>query len=209
MAKRVFLLFLICLFEVAIAPNFLTAGGPVAVKSPEFNDVLTVEPEPEVVEEPVVATVNAPAIVTAAPVAPVYVPPANNIAIAGQVIQINDVPDTSYDAGNFVNKYGANFLYGHNSWNVFGNLINVPVGGTFTVTYGGVVTNYRVDRIVIFEKNVATGQLQLNGAGNYMRRVANANFEGVQYNLSLMTCYGTAYGNGDASHRLVLFANAI
>ena len=92
---------------------------------------------------------------------------------------------------------------------MFGGLVNVPVGGTFTVAYNGLTTTYRVEKIVIFEKNTQNGLLQLNGVGNYMGRVAYGLFEGVQYNMSIMTCYGTSFGNGDASHRLVLFANAI
>ena len=141
--------------------------------------------------------------------APVYVAPGNNIAVAGRVIEIIDVADTTVDSGNHVNKYGARFLYGHNTASVFGGLTSLGIGSTFSVTYGGTATTYQVAKIVIFEKNAANGRLQLNGSGNYMRQVANAKNEGIQYSISLMTCYGTSYGNGDASHRLVIFANAI
>ena len=72
---------------------------------------------------------------------------------------------------------------------------------------GGVTRNYQVKQVVIFEKN--NDKLQLGGDGSYMGAVAKAKHAGVIYDLSLMTCYGTSYGNGDASHRLVLFASAI
>ena len=62
---------------------------------------------------------------------------------------------------------------------------------------------------MIYEKDVAAGKLRLNGEGSYMYAVAHARHSGVQYDLSIMTCYGTSFGNGDASHRLVIFANAI
>lgn len=141
--------------------------------------------------------------------ASVYKTPANNIKIAGRTINIVDVSDTAVNSGDHVNKYGAKFLYGHNSSAVFGNLVSLGVGSTFSVTYGGVATNYRVARVMIFEKNANNGRLQLNGSGNFMRAVANAKIDGVNYDLSVMTCHGRSYGNGDASHRLVLFANAI
>ncbi len=138
-----------------------------------------------------------------------YVALENSIAVAGRVLKIVDVADTSIDSGDHVNKYGDRFLYGHNSTNVFGGLVNSSVGNIFTVSYGGMSKNYQVMKIVIFEKNSSTGRLQLNGSGSYMNSVVKAKNDGVQYDLSLMTCYGTSYGNGDASHRLVIFANSI
>ena len=158
------------------------------------------EPEPEpVYEEPVYEE----------PVyyyEPVYYTPYNNIQIAGRTIEVVDVDDTAINAGDHVNKYGDKFLYGHNSWSVFGGLVNLGAGDTFTMEYNGNVINYQIRQVVIYEKN--DGRLQLNGSGSYMLSVSRAKYDGVEYDLSLMTCYGTSYGNGDASHRLVLFANA-
>ena len=49
-----------------------------------------------------------------------------------------------------------------------------------------------------------------NGLLNGSKAVTKAvEFEANGYDISMMTCYGTMYGNGDASYRLVLFANAI
>ena len=214
MAKRLFLFLLFSVIGAFTSVEFLTADNAPVAGQPDFNAVETVEivetEEPEV-EETSVATARAAATpVNAAPVyaAPAYTAPTNNIAIAGRTLEIVDVADTTVDSGGHVNKYGSKFLYGHNSGAVFGNLVNLGVGSTFTVTYGGTVTNYQVAKVMIYEKNTSNGRLQLNGSGNYMRGVANAVSDGVYYDLSIMTCYGTSYGNGDASHRLVLYAYA-
>ena len=136
-------------------------------------------------------------------------PAGNFIAISGRNIAVVDVDSTVLNAGDHVNKYGPRFYYGHNSGTVFGGLVNYGVGSSFSINYNGVMHNYRVAKVVIFEKNVELGLLQLNGSGSYMNSVAAARSEGVQYDVSLMTCYGTSYGNGDASHRYVVFANEI
>lgn len=140
---------------------------------------------------------------------PMYVAPKNFIQIAGRNLEIVDVPDTTVNAGDHVNKYGDRFLYGHNTANVFGGIVNLGIGDTFSVVYNGATINYRVAKTVIYEKNTSNGLLQKDGAGSYMRLVADAKSDGVQYGLSLMTCYGVSYGNGDASHRFVIFADAI
>ena len=131
----------------------------------------------------------------------------NLISIAGRTIPVFDVADTTVNAGNHVNKYGNSFYYGHNTSAVFGGIVNLGVGDTFSINYNGVNHNYRVSKTIIFEKNVEKGLLQLNGLGSYMKNVSLARNNGVQYSVSLMTCYGVSYGNGDASHRFVIFAN--
>lgn len=130
----------------------------------------------------------------------------NYVVITDRTLRVVDVSDTTVDCGDHVNRYGDLFLYGHNSDAVFGRLKYLSVGNTFYIISNGKVTYYRVANIITFEKNTETGRLQLNGVGNYMRQVANARFSGVQYDMSLMTCSGTNFGNGDASHRLVIFA---
>lgn len=223
MAKRLFLLIFSAFIGIFGSPEILMASDDYTLSGLDNTGIVETVP---IVEEPAAVenttTVNSgsnsgyvvPARQTssAAPtqtLTPIYVAPSNSISVVGRTLEIVDVASTTVDAGNHVNKYGERFLYGHNTAGVFGGLVNLGVGGTFSVTYGGITTNYRVAKVVIFEKNVETGRLQLNGAGNYMKSVANAKSDGVQYGLSLMTCYGTSYGNGDASHRLVIFANAI
>lgn len=202
MVRSLFLLFISGLIGVVMNPGVLTAADMVNVTrvsdAKAVETVVLPEPEPE------------PVAVAKAPVAgyaPAYVAPANNIQIAGRTLEVVTVGSTTVDARNHVNRYGSRFLYGHNSAGVFGGLTSMGAGSVFAVTNGGVTTNYRVANVVIFEKN--GDLLQLNGTGNFMGAVASGIHMGVQYDLAVMTCYGTSYGNGDASHRYVVFANAI
>ena len=219
MAKRLFLLLISGFIGIISAPEILMASDGfdlIGLDSSGIVETVPIvaeeEPEEEQEEEDNTQTTYHYATYSEDDYEepePVYVAPNDSITIAGRTLDIVDVSDTTVDAGGHVNKYGDRFLYGHNTSNVFGGLTSLGVGSRFSVTYDGDTTYYAVTQIVIYEKNRDTGKLQLNGAGSYMRSVANAKYDGVQYDLSIMTCYGTSYGNGDASHRLVLFANAI
>lgn len=215
MGKSLFLFGLSMLLGVANCSNVLMAADDVMPKSPVFTDPLTVE----IVEKPVMRAsqttmASAPVYtasanpVPAVPVYPVYTVPANYIAIAGRTIEIVDVATTGENAGNHVNRYNGKFLYGHNSPGVFGPILGLGVGATFSVTSNGTTKNYMVASTEMFEKNPTTGQLQKDGAGSFMNVVANASYRGT-YDLALMTCAGVSYGNGDASHRFVIFAKMI
>lgn len=202
MARRLFLFLIACFMGTICNPYILAAADYCSVTDLNHaNIVETVPIEPEPTPEP------APAPVITVATAPVM--PVNNIQITGRTIQVVDVPDTAYDSGDHVNRYGGQFYYGHNSSAVFGSLGSLGIGSVFSITLNGVTTNYQVANVVIYEKNPTTGQLQLGGAGDLMLDVAYARSNGVQYSISIMTCAGTSYGNGDASHRLVVFANAI
>lgn len=93
-------------------------------------------------------------------------------------------------------------IYGHNSWNLLGNITERYIGEVFTVTEGGLTKSYRVANIAIYEKT-ADGNLEWDS--RLMGRIANGN----GHSISLLTCYGTSYGNGDASHRYVVYADEI
>lgn len=220
MGKGLFLFVISFLLGVLNCSAPLMAADNVRPKSPVFTDPLTVEIQEEVkpIEQMTTSSVMAiaaqptyvaPVYNTPVYTASTYTAPANNIAIAGRMIEVVDVASTTVDAGNHVNRFRGKLLYGHNSAGVFGAIVGLGVGATFSVTTNGVTTNYRVANTVTFEKNTSTGQLQLNGAGSYMNGVAAAYYGGTYYDLALMTCAGTSYGNGDASHRFVIFATAI
>ena len=163
---------------------------------------------------PATKTPATPAVTPAPKVKP------NQIVIGGRTIPMTIVKDTRADAGNHVNMYcGSNaacnkFIYGHNSSAVFGNLKNLRVGvDTFTVTLNGVTSTYRIVNKVIYDYELGgNGALRLNGdiSINYMNRTAKArDNNNVQYDLALMTCHGQSLGSGNATQRLVLFANKI
>lgn len=203
MGGRLFLLIIASLIGVVSSPSILTATDKVNLTGLDNTGIVETVPLPEPEPKP-----EPRAVLSAAYSEPVYTPPANNIQVAGRTLRIVDVADTLAEAGNHVNKYGSKFLYGHNTGAVFGGLAGLGYGSVFTVTYGGVTTNYSVANIVVFEKS-AGGLLQINGYGDYMNAVSRAVYNGTYYDIALMTCAGTSLGGGDATHRLVIYAYAI
>ena len=213
MIKKLILLILCALLPVIDGAVDLGASNEVEVVDLNLASIVQTVPLPEPVSEPEPEPVQATVAYAAEPVAaPVVAPapvetvmPANAISVAGHVIPIVEVADTAVNAGDHVNKYGAKFLYGHNSPAVFGDLVYMGVGNVFMVSDGGVTSTYQVAEVQIFEKASET-TLSSNGVTYRMAAVANGK---GRYDMVLMTCYGTMYGNGDASHRLVIFANRV
>ena len=220
MARRLFLIITVGMLGIMNSPTFLAATDHVKVTGLDYsgavqtvvaskddnNEIIVDVSDSEVSNADSAVELEVgensyqvEAEVVAAPA------PANSIAIAGRVIDIVDVNNTAVDAAGHVNKYGDKFLYGHNSSAVFGGLADMGVGNVFTVAYGGVSTNYQVSEVVIYEK-ISDTILRAAGVDYKMRVIVNGK---GRYDMVLMTCYGTSYGNGDASHRLVLFANRI
>lgn len=202
MGKRLFLLGVLGLIGVAAWPGASTADSMVALAAPEFHAVETV-PLPEVEEiEEAAYLVSAPAAGYApAEAAPQMINYAVT-AYSGAVVETPSYADI-YKTGNLV--------YGHNTANLLGNLGVLGVGSVFTVTEGGAAQIYQVARVLVFEKDQATGRLQENGRGDFMPTVAQAAYKGEHYALALMTCTGTPIADkpGDATHRLVVFANRV
>ena len=132
-------------------------------------------------------------------------------------------PDFDAIPLSYTDIYKTNkLIYAHNSANLFGNLGTHGVGSTISVNEGGAITTYRVYDVRIFKKTDATTlQLCHNGyndcTGSHMGNIANAALIDIvnyvryanYYDVAFMTCTGTNYGNGDASHRLVVYANRI
>lgn len=132
-------------------------------------------------------------------------------------------------SSSVVKNPGANIyhtskmLYAHNSPDLFGNLASLVVGSTFTVSESGVITTYRVSDKRVFQKIDNTtlylcydnnysdchGSNQLSQIVNYARYINEDLVRTASHTISMMTCSGTSYGNGDASHRLVIFADKI
>ncbi len=151
---------------------------------------------------------------------PVYeLPVYDQINIAGNTIPIFYSNNTLIDAGNQVGLYGSHFLYGHNSANVFGGLSGMGIGSYFTVTLGGETKTYQVVNTDlqtkshfegdVIRKTVVSGVTVLTKMKMMKAITAYGEYNGGRYDYILMTCAGTSYGNGDASHRLILMANEV
>ena len=144
-------------------------------------------------------------------------PTSNFISIGGKIISVYNTASPADDAGNRVANYTKSthtFLYGHNTANVFGHLINLPVGTTFSVNLGGETVTYQIATKAIYHHtwdNRGRELLYPDGYenSNYMTAIANSKFLTTQYDLSIMTCHGTPLGGGDATERLVVFANRV
>lgn len=129
----------------------------------------------------------------------------NYISILGRTINLFVSNDTAINAGSMVaryvngGKYPGRFYYGHNSGAVFGGLANLWVGSTFTINLDGTNYNYAIAKIeTVPNDNVL--------ASNMKKIAAGKDFGGVQYDVTLMTCAGTPYGNGNATHRTIVYA---
>ena len=192
MSKRLFLLFLFTVtFGLAASPDFLTAADAPLPISPDFHAVETV-PLPEVEAKP------APEIVVPEVVSTPTVPQVANYTVtiySSEMVAHNLSYSDIYKTGKLV--------YGHNSGNLLGNLSCRYVGEVFTITEGGVARNYVVSDIGLYEK---TADGFLNGNKGLMGRIMRS---ALGHDVALMTCAGTSYGNGDASHRLVVYADAV
>ena len=206
MAKRLFLLLIFSLIGVASAPDILMATDSFLIREPDFNAVETVEivEEPEVVEAPAVVqnVVETPrAVVTASYSAPVVTVQNYNVTTyVGSAKEFNEIANSlSYGQ---IYKF-RKMVYGHNTYNLLGSLSSRYVGETITVTEGGVAKSYRVAAVVVYQK---TADGNLEGNPQLMKDIANT---AMGHDIALLTCYGTSYGNGDASHRLVVYADAI
>lgn len=185
-----FLLLCVNLMMV-LSPWFLTAADTVSVvgvdDSRAVETVIPPEPEPESVVASTVVTASAlvtPRVVN-------YTVSVVTDEIVGENLNYSSI----YRTGKFI--------YAQNSSNLFGNLKNLNYDDIFTITEAGVTRTYQVMDKAVYEK-AENGYL--NGSRSLTKAVEiSAN----GYDISIMTCSGTMYRNGDAPHRLVVFANAV
>lgn len=210
------LMFLLALglLPASLLSNGAAAETVVTEKAAEQTEVPTSEAM-EAISKVEVAEIAEDFEIYVAPAVQVY----DQINIAGNTIPIFYSSNTLIDAGSQVGLYGNHFLYGHNTANVFGGLSSMGVGSRFTVTLGGTTKTYQVmgsdlqtkshfEEDVIIKATVAgvTQRYQMK----MMRAITSYGaYGGNYYDYILMTCAGTSYGNGDASHRLVLLANEV
>lgn len=155
----------------------------------------------------------APIVASYAASRPITIQKANNVSVSnsnalnilGRVVPFvnynstNSTPNTG--AARLVNSsFNGKFFFAHNSNSGFGGLGNLKAGSTFTITIDGIVHRYNV-RVV---EDVEKSYIENN---HLMNNIARAKWNGQNYSVSLMTCSGVSLGGGDATRRIVLFAN--
>jgi len=174
------------------------------------------------------AIINNPKITarttTPAPVTPTVRPPVpiaicggyyGYITIGGKNICLASTNTTagslSYNHAYIYNtELSSNkYIFGHNSAALFGNLSSLNNGTTFSVTIAGKTTNYRIS----FKEVTCDYTNPSYPCSNYPEPVLNMNDVIMPHrrgaDLAIMTCAGTPIGNGDATHRLTVYANKI
>ena len=219
MAKRLFLLLFSAFIGIFGSPEILMASDdftPVGLNNAGITETVPIIVEEPVVEEQeevavttsgsAVQTSTAPAVATPAPVstpAPAPAPQLANYTVSFYVNTRQEYVDTAFNLRYDGLYKFRKMIYGHNSWNLLGSLVSRYIGETFTITEGGVTRNYRVMDIRVYRK---TNDGNLEGDPGLMTNIATT---ALGYDIALFTCHGTSYGNGDASHRYVVFANAI
>jgi hypothetical protein len=132
------------------------------------------------------------------------------ILIGGKTLCIFTATDLSVDAGQKVALYNGNFLFGHNSATVFGDLSRIDtfqiVKPTETKTYKIISRQIYCDYSNAYQfpnhpeykcANYPDPILSMSEVLNPAQKAAT---------ISLMTCAGQSIGNGDATHRLVAYA---
>ncbi|MFV0485269.1 MAG: sortase domain-bontaining protein [Candidatus Saccharimonadales bacterium] len=90
-----------------------------------------------------------------------------------------------------------------------GGLSSLPVGTKFSVTVNGATTNYQVSKKQVY----CDYSNPTHPCSNYSEPVLNM-YDAINparqgANLALMTCAGSSIGNGDATHRLIVYATRV
>lgn len=203
MGKRLFLLFITSIIGVVMTPGFLMATDEVAVTGIDNDGVVETvllpepEPEPEPTPAPQPVVTKAPSAGAARaprPAAP-QIKNYNVTIVTNQIVGGNLSYSDIYRTGKFI--------YAHNTSGLLGNLPTLAAGEVFTITENGVTRSYRV----------AYGELYEKAANGYLRGSREVTYEveieAKGHSIVMMTCAGTPLGGGDATHRYVVFADAI
>lgn len=216
--KAIVLILLASFIGIFSNPEMLAASDSVNVAG--INNIGIVETvikkEPEAVAHAgqSVATPDYTFMTPAVPVpastpapGPVSYIPANYIEINGDYIPLEDTSVTDSDAGYYTKQawyytVTGRYIYGHNSQLTFGGLYNLSENSTFTVSRGGEVSVYKVKKIVIYDKiDMYYLRDPKTGKNVTMYPITNPYYDGVDYDMALLTCYGI-----NDSQRFVVFA---
>ena len=205
MARSLFLLTISCIITTICGPIALSAADMVTLSglNPEGIVETVPLPEPEPEPEPAPSYQALTTITYTEPaVQPVYVPRVQNYTVNIPIGTVSEYNSTAFSLGSSIYKF-RKMIYGHNSAGVLGSLAYRYPGEMITITENGVTSNYQVATMVTYQK---TADGNLNGDPSIMANIANT---AMGYDVALLTCAGTPYGNGDASHRLVVYANRV
>ncbi len=191
MAKRLFLMLFSAILGITFVPETLAQADTFSVSAVDFQGVETrvTEALTETTTQPAIATVTAPA--------PVNYTVTKFVNSEDEYVAL--ASNLSYSD---IYRY-QKLIYGHNSTRLLGNLSARYVGETITITEAGTTKTYRVADIQLYEK---TADGRLNGTPRLMNKIART---ALGHDVALMTCAGTPDGKGGASHRLVVFADAM
>lgn len=213
MAKYWFLLAGIVLSGVFTDPTFFATSHHLSPKAPAFQTVETASAAPETADQPLEVAEASQALASVDNTNFIAAIPANAPVPTAATANINyhvttpigsvDQYLATYTSLSYSELYRfQKMIYGHNTANLLGNLASLAPGQVFSVTEGGVTTSYRVALSAVYA-NTANG---LNGDPSLMSSIA---YSALGHSIALLTCAGTPYGNGNASHRLVVFADQI
>ena len=191
MARSLFLLF-ISVLTVLVNPIALTAADDVEVVGLNPSGVVETVPLPE--PEPEEPT---------APSAGVYVVPSFDYGVTMHIASISEYNSVAYNLSYSDIYRFRNLVFAHNSYNLFGNLSSAREGSIVTVRDGGAAQRYRVASIVYYNK-YDNGTLE-----NDPYLVNTISRTAMGHSIALMTCAGVPLGNGDATQRLVVYADAV
>ncbi len=101
------------------------------------------------------------------------------------------------------------YIFGHNSSNLFGVLSSLPSGTKFSLTIQNQTQNYTI----AFSETTCDYTNPSHPCSNYPE--AKLNMKDAIYptrrgaDLAIMTCAGQGIGGGDATHRLTVYAKRI
>lgn len=205
MGKRLFLLLISSFIGIVSTPNFLIADHVPEAHLPNFPAVETVIIEENNTPCPAVnpkVTPRAPQTDTpqVSSMPPVTI---KNYTVSYFVSSMQEYASTATNLSYSGLYRFSKMIYGHNTANLLGNISSMHIGEQFTITENGATSTYQVSSIVTYSKT-ADGNLENDRL--LMKKIATT---ALGHDLALFTCAGTMYGNGDASHRLVVYANAI
>ena len=108
------------------------------------------------------------------------------------------------NTGTYVSLYNNKFIYGRNTDSVLGCLSELPEQMVFTTQVNGTRQNYYIAKKILLPRgDIMTSWNDVDCA---CEPIYDAYYDGVQYDLALMTGAGDVQRDGDTPYRLIVFA---